>query len=68
MGEKENPNINVFSFSDCLKLYIFNGSLPDGKTHRLVWCPYVEQQLVTDGDDENQMIAISHDTRVGITT
>uniref|UniRef100_A0A1X7SVD8 Uncharacterized protein n=1 Tax=Amphimedon queenslandica TaxID=400682 RepID=A0A1X7SVD8_AMPQE len=47
---------------DCLKLHIFNGVIPDGKTHLLVWAPYIQTQQ-DNGDDDNVMIAVSHDSR-----
>ena len=59
------PLLSVFCFfySDCLKLHIFNGVIPDGKTHLLVWAPYIQTQQ-DSGDDDNVMIAVSHDSRV----
>ncbi|XP_019862642.1 PREDICTED: enhancer of mRNA-decapping protein 4-like, partial [Amphimedon queenslandica] len=59
--DKTNGDIN--KINDCLKLHIFNGVIPDGKTHLLVWAPYIQTQQ-DNGDDDNVMIAVSHDSRV----
>ena len=50
-------------YSNCLKLHIFHGTIPDGKPHRLVWCPNISQQS-DDDDDDNLVLAVSSGSRV----